>query len=470
MASTQRRSRLDQICAEFEGVSLGDERLNRRLLNVATLVAAEPAASFPVASGNDANLEATYRFLNNERVQPDEILAPHVRRTVLRAHEVERVVVAHDTTIFNFGPSAREDLGHVGQGKSFGFYGHFSLALRADTGEALGVVHVQTHHRHGDKGRRGHKARQSASDNEGRRWLEAVEASEHLLRPRTAPIHVMDREADSYALLANLASRGIRFVVRMKSPKRKVHGEHETVGEALVHANVLAERKVPITARRRSPMPTIRRLHPERSSRVASLLISAARVTIQQPSSSYVGTPRTLTLHAVRIFEPAPPRGEPAVEWRLWTLEPIDSVDDVLAVIDDCRRRWLIEEYFKALKTGCSFEKRQLESVDALLNALAVFIPVAWRLLLLRTMARDQPQQPASRALTPTQLHCLDFALRKLGRPHLPKRPSTRDAMLGVAGLGGHISNNGDPGWIVLGRGYEKLLTIELGYLAASTM
>jgi hypothetical protein len=39
--------------------------------------------------------------------------------------------------------------------------------------------------------------------------------------------------------------------------------------------------------------------------------------------------------------------------------------------------------------------------------------------------------------------------------------------MLAVAALGGHIVNNGSPGWIVLGRGYDDLLTLEAGYLLA---
>ena len=155
------------------------------------------------------------------------------------------------------------------------------------------------------------------------------------------------------------------------------------------------------------------------------------------------------------------------MEWRLWTLEPIDTAEDVLAIVDAYRSRWVIEEYFKALKSGCAVEKRQLESTAALLNALAIFVPIAWRLLLLRALARDAADTPATRVLTRTQLRCLDFALTKLRRTNLGKRPTTRDAMLGVAGLGGHIKNNGDPGWIVLGRGFDKLLTIELGYLAA---
>ena len=38
---------------------------------------------------------------------------------------------------------------------------------------------------------------------------------------------------------------------------------------------------------------------------------------------------------------------------------------------------------------------------------------------------------------------------------------------LALAALGGHLRNNGPPGWIVLGRAYEKLLVLERGWLAA---
>lgn len=67
-------------------------------------------------------------------------------------------------------------------------------------------------------------------------------------------------------------------------------------------------------------------------------------------------------------------------------------------VVDIYRMRWLIEEYFKALKTGCAIEKRQLESKHALVNALAVLIPIAWRLLRLRALARENASAPALRA------------------------------------------------------------------------
>ena len=51
----------------------------------------------------------------------------------------------------------------------------------------------------------------------------------------------------------------------------------------------------------------------------------------------------------------------------------------------------------------------------------------------------------------------------------MPANPTARDALLAVARIGGHIKNNGDPGWQVLGRGYDSLLLMELGWRAAQT-
>lgn len=118
---------------------------------------------------------------------------------------------------------------------------------------------------------------------------------------------------------------------------------------------------------------------------------------------------------------------------------------------------------FKALKTGCSFEKRQLESLATLLNALAIFVPVAWRLLLLRGMARSHPTAPATIVLTEPQIAVLHAVTK---RP-LPRNLNVEQALLAIAAPGGHIKNNGQPGWQVLGRGLRKLLNLEEGWTAA---
>jgi hypothetical protein len=45
--------------------------------------------------------------------------------------------------------------------------------------------------------------------------------------------------------------------------------------------------------------------------------------------------------------------------------------------------------------------------------------------------------------------------------------PSNHEVYMALAALGGHLRSNGPPGWIVLGRAYEKLLILEQGWVAA---
>jgi hypothetical protein len=97
-------------------------------------------------------------------------------------------------------------------------------------------------------------------------------------------------------------------------------------------------------------------------------------------------------------------------------------------------------------------------------NALAVMAPIAVELLTLRTNARQTPDVDALTLLSPSQIS----VLRVLQRRHpLPANPTLRDALLAIAALGGHLKNNGDPGWQTLWRGFEKLLVAETAWSAA---
>lgn len=135
-------------------------------------------------------------------------------------------------------------------------------------------------------------------------------------------------------------------------------------------------------------------------------------------------------------------------------------------MVDDYRSRWLIEEFFKGIKTGCQFEKLQLSTGPALILALVIYAAVAWRLLLLRWLDRNEPDAPAPRVLTPAQLATLT-AVCKMKYTALPKNPTVHHVLSAIATIGGHVRNNGPPGWLVIGRGFDQLLAMEVGYLAA---
>ena len=454
------------------GAALGDRRLVQRLETILRAAVSEPSASFPKMCSDDAELEGTYRFLNNQKVSLEAVLRPHYASTVQRIGRCQRVIVAHDSTQLGFGPVPRGDLGLVGRGNTYGFDVHFSLAVAdEEIRTPLGALAMTPYNRPFGKKRPSPKASKLSPDNPALRWAAHVRLVREQLPDAQHIVHVMDREADDFALLAELAGTGERFVIRQAVDRRLTTDVPDPKVRSLVTPTALVvTRSVNISARRKPTRKRHASRHPLRDERSALLEVRAKAVTIPKTTSAGADAPSTLTLNLVEVVEKNPPVGQEPIEWWLWSNEPIDTPESVLSIIDAYRARWTIEEFFKALKTGCSIEQRQLESKHALQNALAIFVPVAWRLLLLRSLSRAAPTVPAAAALTPLQVRALRGYMRKKRNIELPEDLSVRDAMLAIAAMGGHIKNNGDPGWMVLGRGFEQLLNVEVGLAIALEM
>lgn len=456
---------------EFAGADLGDERLNRRLMRLADCFAVAPAASFPRLASSDSELEGVYRFLRNERVTPDKILAPHFAKTAQRVG-TRSILAVHDTTELAFGgTSEREGLGRINEaGEKKGFFAHVALAVASDgTREPLGVAGLHTFVRKGPPATHARHARRAGVPNEMAKWTELALRVDKAL---PGAIHVMDREADSYEIADALASAGARFVIRVcRDRRQKEVGGETKMFAAADKGRIFATRTVPLSRRRGRTFAPDRKIHPPRVERRAELRIRASTHTVLRPlRQALENCSESLSVNIVTVEEVRTPAGVEPISWRLITTEPVETTAEVEAVVDAYRGRWVIEEYFKALKTGCSVEKRQLESFRSLVNALALFAVLAWRQLLLRSVARLTPNAPATDALSERQVRVLHAISgiddERLPRVKLPPDPTARDALAAVAELGGHLKSNGDPGWQVLGRGLESLLLIELGWIA----
>jgi len=454
---------------EMGSGDLGDARLNARRDRVLTVLEQRPDAGFPAACGDEAATEGLYRFLRNPRVTWAGLLAPHVRATAARCAAVGDVLVLHDTTDMVFpGEGARAGLVPLSRRRR-GFWMHASLAVSADGLRApLGLLAVQPYVRRlrGTDTPRPTKASRWADPlKESRCWAEGVRAVRGLLPAPQRPIHVMDRAADSYEWVAEWLAQGDRFVVRLTHDRQVAAPDGVGPLSTVVPRTPLGERTVTLSPRAHADRPRkTQRTHPARAGRVARLQFAAHRVVLQRPRSCAATVPATLAVHVVTVWEVDPPAGEAPVEWRLITSEPIDTGPAVLQIIDHYRTRWMIEEYFKALKTGCAYEQRQLESLRTLLIALALLAPVAWQLLLLRHLAQTAPAGPAEAVLTSQQL---DVLRASPARRHLTSGLTIAAICRAVAALGGHLSQNGPPGWLVLSRGMEKLRLMESGWVAA---
>lgn len=454
---------------EFESTDLGDDRLNKRVKRFAARVERSPASSFPKLCATDAELEALYRLLRNEAVVPEKLLAPHVQATMDRCLAHEEVLVLHDSSELAFR-SPREGIGRLK--KSAGFLGHFSLAVAPNsdwtTHLPLGLLAFSSIHRLNPPRKLTRHERRQMPERESRRWLQGVEESQCLLSHlATAPIHVGDREADFYELLSEMVASGLRFVFRLRIDRNCIgdNGELSKVSELLKSRESVLLREVALSKRRSwKGSPTAQQRHHPREARMATLHMRAAPIEIVRPAHNTTSDLTSLRMNAIQVFEPDPPEGEEPIDWILITSEPIATVEQQSRIVDCYRARWLIEEYFKALKTGCAYEERQLESKETLLNALALLLPAAWQMLAMRTLSRSNAEAPAAELLTETQLNVLRHISERV---KLSAQPTIREALLAIAGVGGHIKNNGEPGWIVIHRGMQDLLAACVGWSAA---
>jgi len=465
------RTVVERLTAAFDGANLGDPRRSKRLKQVVAKLARKPSASLPEACGTEAELEGAYRLANNGAVDPQVLLNATAATTAERAGMARSVLVIHDTTTCTFAHANPDEVGYLATGKA-GFLAHVSLVIEGKAWRRpLGVAHLETIVRK-QRSRRGNKRATGAEtarwkDRESARWARGVEASETVLATCRHVCHVADREGDSYAFLAPMADKGRTFVVRVHHD-RKV-GDPEDLAEQWVPLRERVsglkgrlEREVALSRRKGSRAPRENKAHPPRKARLANLCFTATTVVLNRPRYLHDPIPKTLTLNVVHVSEPNPPPDEPAVDWLLFTTLPTDTEKQVAEVVDNYRARWTIEEFNKALKTGCAYESREFETLHALLVVLVISIPIACELLWLRSRARTQPNAPATDVLTPRQIEIV----RQMGSRRLPSRPTARDALWAVAGLGGHQKRNGEPGWLVLYRGMEKLLMYEAGYEA----
>ena len=452
---------LSKLNDEFVRAEFGDKRLGARLLQIASSLAAQAGGSLPRAMRTSANLEAAYRFLSNPRVTPHAILATHVEATAQRAVALKTaVLVIHDTTQFNFSGESRQGLGRTTDGQE-GFFAHVAFAV-SSSGEPLGIIGLQTWVRNApppkSKSRKTYRYQQRTGK-ESDRWASNVDAASERIRGRCRMVHVMDREGDQYRVLSHIHERSEGFVIRGAHLDRLVVDDRaRNLTDVLKRATFVLERTVTLSPRHAEPR--LKSANPSRSARTCQLGVSATTVQLRRSWGIAASTvPPSLEVNAVRVAEVNPPTGTQPVEWILLTNLPIKTKKEVEFIVDCYRHRWQIEELFKAIKTGCQYERLQLESRTSLLNALALIVPIAWQMLLLRHLARGGVEISATPLLTAPQLGALRAAF-----PRLKKAPTAHDALFAIAELGGHIKNNGDPGWLVLYRGLRDLTLMAAGW------
>src|SRR3989339_369630 len=178
---------------------------------------------------------------------------------------------------------------------------------------------------------------------------------------------------------------------------------------------------------------------------------------------------QAVKLTAIRVREEEPPADKTGIEWYLLTTLTVNDIEDVKTCTKYYSYRWLIERYHFTLKSGCQVEELQLETVPRLMNAIATYCIVGWRVFYLAYLARFLPETEAENIVTKDELEVLYFQFNPQKMELPEKAPTAREIVIWVARLGGFAARKSDgmPGVKTLWRGFLSLEYMVKGWVAA---
>jgi hypothetical protein len=439
---------------EFGEADLGDVRRTARLIQLATVLGAQPSASLPDATDDPATLKAAYRFFDNDYVRAEAMLASHVQSTTRRMQLVPLVLALQDTTYLDWTDHpTTTGLGPLAPPSRQGLLAHTTLAITPER-VPLGLLQQQVWAREPDVRRNQDHKQRPIDDKESQKWLRSVEAliAAHRDCPTTQFVSVGDREADVYDLFLLERPVGVDLLIRA-AQDRKAEQEEKYLWAAMATAPVAATVTVHLGARA------------GQVARNATVRVRWRQVTLRPPNSRAKDKLPNITVWAVWAIEPNPAPGVEAVEWLLLTTVPITSTDEALERLAWYAARWGIEVWHKVLKSGCAIEARQLETAARLKRCLTLYSVIAWRILYATMLARAVPDAACTVLLEADEWQGLYCRIHRVAIP--PARPPTlRQAVRWIAQLGGFLGRkrDGEPGVIVLWKGFQHLVDIAAMY------
>lgn len=453
------------IAAELDGIQLGDERLNRRSKRVLEDLAANPEASVNSACEGWSDTLAAYRFFDNPAVTPEKILQPHRDASVRRIREHAVALIVQDTTELDFTDHPPRDARCLNKADRFGLYEHVHLAVTPDQ-LCLGVVGCESFDRAPESlGKADERSTWPLEEKESLRWLTGYRLACELAAecPGTRIVSVADREADLYDLFveARRPDAGPRadFIVRARVERRLPDRDPEAgdaayrkVRDEVAAAPLLGTRTVEL------------RQTPQRAPREATLQVRASTVTLKPPHARSHLPP--VTLQVVLAEEVGGPGDGTDVSWLLITSLPAGTLTEALLVLDCYVARWIVEVYFRVLKTGCRVEDIRLETTARLRNCLAFYQIIAARVLHLTHLNRTAPQLTCTAVFADCEWKSV---WRVTTKKPLPKRPPQLGEFLKLlTQLGGYNNRSKEaaPGPQPMWVGLRRMLDFARAWLA----
>lgn len=450
---------------ETSTADLGDERLDDRLAVLLSALGNRPNLSIPAACGGRSEMEAAYRFFDNDKVTFEKVLEPHIQRTRERLAQQKLALLVQDTSEIDLTRPGKPVAGAGDlDGSRRGVLLHEMQAFTVE-GTPLGTVWAQIINRADGMLRasmqtRSERQRTPIEEKESFRWLTGLRQARAWAQqlPEVQCICIADSEADIYELFAEArGERPVHWLVRACQDRALENAGPQHLRDQVLATPLLYKVELLIRGRQAKTAAEDRVRRQNRETRQAEVEVRAATVTLRAPWRADRELP-PVTVNVVLVRERNPPVGEPPVEWLLVTTLPISTPKQVRLVVEYYCVRWNIEVFFRTLKSGCRIERRRFEHVDRVLPCLGLCLIVAWRTLFVCRMGRNCADLDCEAIFEPSEWKAVWVTVHRKKPPK--KTPKLSEMVHLIAGLGGYIERtDSEPGaqtlWIGLQRMYD---------------
>ena len=422
------------------------------------MVAGKDVCLRRLAQGNRA-LEVRFnRFLANDKVTAERVIESWSEGTAAAAAD-RHVLAIQDTSEINFAttPKRRRSLGEIGKGNGRGVLLHAMLVVDGESGICLGLLSGQIWTRAGR--RTLSHDRRALSDKESRRWIETANAAKPVLGGAAMVTAIGDRESDIFAAYASVPERQFQVIARSMHDRKLADGN--SLYAASDRLTVVAEDCIVVPARA------------QRAERLAHLELRFAPVALARPQTRLLRhLPDSVPLMLVDVREVDAPAGTQPLHWRLLTSHTVASVQDAWRIVECYKRRWLIEQFFRVLKTqGFRIEDSQIATADRLIKLVAIAAKAAVITIQLLQARDGRDRQPARLAFNADEVATLaalnqdlEARSRRLRNPHPPDTLAWAAWIIGrLGGWDGYPSSK-PPGPITMKHGLEYFHAVAVGW------
>jgi Transposase DNA-binding/Transposase DDE domain len=416
----------------------GDARRTKRLIILAASLAKRIGLSIVKSSQSAAQIEGAYRLMRNPNVSPAAIAEAGFIATAKDAQAHSLLLALEDTTSINFShPTAFDELGNTTTSKNIhGLLVHSVLLYAPDTAQMVGLIDQYRWTRDTEEYGKKHQRKQVPyQEKESYRWQQASErTAQRLGETQPQVISVCDREADIWYYLDYKIKNKQRFVVRA-AQNRLLSGRDEKLlelPETLIEAG-----NYQLNVAQKGGKGG-------RTARKTRVSIRYSPVKLSLPGST--SEENALPLTYICCQEET----EKGACWHLLTSEKVSSAEEARVIISYYERRWLIEEYHKAWKSGgTQVEQLRMQTRDNLERMIVILAFIAVRVLALRQggLSEGACDRTCEEILSPLEWKLLWLKQEKKALPKAA--PTLRWTYLNLAKLGGMTvsGRGGQDGW-----------------------